>query len=404
MELRSRPAGCLPITGPPDPRRARGRRRRSRRLGGRAGDPGAPAGRVQRPRRRRAASRPRQRALPSRAVAPRRPRCRPAGRLRAVGRGARRERAAGTTRRRGRGRGRGGHPRARGRGTVAVGDVSNSSRTSTCWPRRSLRGGGLPRAAGLGPRARGGDARVAEWLRRGTRRRRCGPNVEVRLAAHAPHSVSPALFAGLVARGRAGRHAPGGVARRGAASWPTATGRGRASWTRAASGHVAFDPPGMSPVRLLRRAGRAAPRPGGRARRAGGRGRPRAAGRAGRARRALPAQQPQPRGRDAPRARSCWPPACGSASAPTAWPACASWTCSRTPSLLRRAVPGARRRGDRAHGDARRGRGAGPRRPGRDRAGPAGRAGLRAGRGRSPGDPQAFLLSGEARLARGRPP
>jgi cytosine/adenosine deaminase-related metal-dependent hydrolase len=73
------------------------------------------------------------------------------------------------------------------------------------------------------------------------------PNVRLRLAAHAPYSVSPALFAGLVAReGPAAMHLAESLAE----SQFLATGEG--DWPgfleRRGLGQVAFDPPGLSPV------------------------------------------------------------------------------------------------------------------------------------------------------------
>ena len=72
-------------------------------------------------------------------------------------------------------------------------------------------------------------------------------NVRLRLAAHAPYSVSPALFAGLVSRGGpAAMH----LAESPAESQFLATGEGdwRGFLERRGLGHVAFDPPGLSPV------------------------------------------------------------------------------------------------------------------------------------------------------------
>jgi len=74
------------------------------------------------------------------------------------------------------------------------------------------------------------------------------PGLEVRLAAHAPHSVSPALFGLLVARGGpAALHlaeSPDETAflAGGGGAWP-------AFLERRGLGHVAFAPPGLSPVR-----------------------------------------------------------------------------------------------------------------------------------------------------------
>lgn len=85
------------------------------------------------------------------------------------------------------------------------------------------------------------------------------PNVRVRLAAHAPHSVSPALFAGLVARG--------GPAALHLAESPDETrflATGVGDWPgfleRRGLGHVAFEPPGLTPVAYADRLG--ALRPG----------------------------------------------------------------------------------------------------------------------------------------------
>ena len=76
------------------------------------------------------------------------------------------------------------------------------------------------------------------------------PGLEVRLAAHAPHSVSPALFALLRERGgpRAIHLAESPDESRflldGSGDWP-------AFLARRGLGHVAFEAPGTSPVRYL---------------------------------------------------------------------------------------------------------------------------------------------------------
>jgi cytosine/adenosine deaminase-related metal-dependent hydrolase len=74
--------------------------------------------------------------------------------------------------------------------------------------------------------------------------------VELRLAAHAPHSVSPALLAALAARGGVGTiHVAESKEEvrflaRGDGPWAEFLGR-------RGLGHVAFRPPGVSPVRYL---------------------------------------------------------------------------------------------------------------------------------------------------------
>jgi cytosine/adenosine deaminase-related metal-dependent hydrolase len=131
-------------------------------------------------------------------------------------------------------------------GTVAVGDVSNglahldllgASRLESVVFLELLAWDPARAAATL----EWADGRLAALA--GT----LAPNVRLRLAAHAPYSVSPALFAGLVARG-----GPGAMhlAESPAESQFLATGDG--DWPgfleRRGLGHVAFDPPGLSPV------------------------------------------------------------------------------------------------------------------------------------------------------------
>lgn len=135
-------------------------------------------------------------------------------------------------------------------GTVAVGDVSNtlahldrlvaSSLTAVVFyellgwdPARAqeILATAEARMAGLG----------ADLPRRG---------VHVRLAAHAPHSVSPALFLGLVERGGpAALH----LAESAAESRFLAAGDGewREFLTGLGLGHVPFAAPGLSPVRYV---------------------------------------------------------------------------------------------------------------------------------------------------------
>ncbi len=85
-------------------------------------------------------------------------------------------------------------------GTVAVGDVSNSLAHLDLLESSSLESVVFYELIGWDA------AHAQEILGRADERlravgRRPAPNVEIRLAAHAPHSVSPALFAGLRERG-----------------------------------------------------------------------------------------------------------------------------------------------------------------------------------------------------------
>jgi cytosine/adenosine deaminase-related metal-dependent hydrolase len=137
-----------------------------------------------------------------------------------------------------------------GGGTVAVGDVSNALAHLDLLAASGLRAAVHLELIGWDPERadaalRAADAGLAalspDWERAG---------VSVRLAAHAPHSVSPALFRRLVERG--------GPAAVHLAEAPTETRflrEGDEEWARFLKerglGHVAFRPPGMSPVRYL---------------------------------------------------------------------------------------------------------------------------------------------------------
>jgi len=144
------------------------------------------------------------------------------------------------------------------RGTVAVGDISNAlghldllstSRLSAVVYLELLAWDPAKAEAVLAfaeERLLAAEA----WLR---------PGLDVRLAAHAPHSVSPALFGLLVERGGpAALHLAESpeeaefLAGRGGA-WP-------AFLERRGLGHVAFAPPGLSPVRYADRLGALHPR------------------------------------------------------------------------------------------------------------------------------------------------
>jgi cytosine/adenosine deaminase-related metal-dependent hydrolase len=144
------------------------------------------------------------------------------------------------------------------RGTAAVGDVSNTlahvgtlaaSRLDAvvfqellAWdPERAA-----PGLAWADERARA----VAAELR---------PGIDVRLAAHAPHSVSPALFALLAERGgpRAIHLAESAEE---SAFLLDGSGEWRSFLARRGLGHVIFEPPGTSPVAYLEELGVLHPR------------------------------------------------------------------------------------------------------------------------------------------------
>ena len=244
------------------------------------------------------------------------------------------------------------------------------SRTSTCWRRSRLRAVVFYELHRLGPGA--APTAILDGRGRACWRSPADPprtRVAVRLAAHAPHSVSPALLAAHRRARRARRHPPRGVA-----------GRERASW-RAGDGDVARLPrPARPRATCAFDAARAEP---GRATstawaccaracwpRTACRWTRRTA-RCWRARGvfvvALPAQQPQPRRRPRARARAARRPACACAWARTAWPACDTLDLLRgrarcCTAQFPDARPGGRSCAWRRAGGA---RGARPRRPGR---------------------------------------
>jgi cytosine/adenosine deaminase-related metal-dependent hydrolase len=144
------------------------------------------------------------------------------------------------------------------RGTVAVGDVSNalghldllSASRLSAVVFLELLAWDPAKAESVLAFAEQRRAEVAASLR---------PGLEVRLAAHAPHSVSPALL-GLLAEG-------GGPAAVHLAESPDETAflaGGGGAWPafleRRGLGHVAFAPPGLSPVRYADRLGLLHPR------------------------------------------------------------------------------------------------------------------------------------------------
>lgn len=133
-------------------------------------------------------------------------------------------------------------------GTVGVGDVSNVLAHLGLLGASGLRAVVFHELLGWDPEL------APEVLRRADRRLEVvgwnpSPNVEVRLAAHAPHSVAPALFRALRQRG--------GVAAIHLAESPAETRflrEGDEAWSaflRERAGDVAFTPPGLSPVRYV---------------------------------------------------------------------------------------------------------------------------------------------------------
>jgi aminodeoxyfutalosine deaminase len=134
-------------------------------------------------------------------------------------------------------------------GTVAVGDVANSLAHLASLSASSLSAVVFLELLAWDP------ARAEATLARAdAQRSEVGPSLrpglEVRLGAHAPHSVSPALLRLLAGRG--------GPAAIHLAESPDETAfleRGGGEWpgflVRRGLGHVAFVPPGVSPVRYV---------------------------------------------------------------------------------------------------------------------------------------------------------
>jgi cytosine/adenosine deaminase-related metal-dependent hydrolase len=135
-------------------------------------------------------------------------------------------------------------------GTVAVGDVSNALEHLDLLADSSLEAVVFYEQIGWDPAKAphilaNADARLAA-----VGGARPAPNVSVRLAAHAPHSVSAALFRGLVARGGpAALH----LAESSDETRFLATGEGEwRAFLEERVGDVAFAPPGLSPVEYAR--------------------------------------------------------------------------------------------------------------------------------------------------------
>jgi aminodeoxyfutalosine deaminase len=135
-------------------------------------------------------------------------------------------------------------------GTAAVGDVSNSLAHLDLLGASALRAVVFFELIGWDPRvaSRVLEAADARLLAVGGRRPFTG--VEVRLAAHAPHSVSPDLFRALAARGE-----PAALHLAESPHESRFLTTGDEAWSAFLAGrglgHVAFRPPGVSPVRYV---------------------------------------------------------------------------------------------------------------------------------------------------------
>ena len=140
-----------------------------------------------------------------------------------------------------------------GHGTVAVADVSNTLDYVPALRASGLRALVLHELLGWDPAGaraivEGAIARVAAHAGQGDQR------VTIRLAAHAPHSVSPQLLALLVERG-----GPAGIHLAESPDEVAFLLEGEGAWggflERRGLGHVAFVPPAMSPVAYADAAG-----------------------------------------------------------------------------------------------------------------------------------------------------
>jgi cytosine/adenosine deaminase-related metal-dependent hydrolase len=133
-----------------------------------------------------------------------------------------------------------------GTGTVAVGDVSNELAHLDLLARSSLTAVVFHELLGWNPARAAAIVEEADARRRGPQ----GDGVEVRLAAHAPHSVSPELFGELVKRG-----GPAAIHLAESAEEARFLLRGDGAWMRFLErrglGDLPFDPPGVSPVRYV---------------------------------------------------------------------------------------------------------------------------------------------------------
>jgi cytosine/adenosine deaminase-related metal-dependent hydrolase len=137
------------------------------------------------------------------------------------------------------------------RGTVAVADVSNAGAHADVLAGSRLDGVILLELLAWDP-ARAVSTLAWAEARRAEIAARLRPGLSVRVAAHAPHSCSPALLRRLAERG-----GPAAIHLAESAEETRFLRDGRGPWPafleRRGSGLVAFRPPGVSPVRHLER-------------------------------------------------------------------------------------------------------------------------------------------------------
>lgn len=135
-------------------------------------------------------------------------------------------------------------------GTVAIADISNTLRSIRPLTRSSLRAVVFQELIGWDPATSVKVLAAAEHRLEETGGPLPAPNVEVRLAAHAPHSVSPALMRAMVDRG-----GPFAIhlaeSREETAFLATGTGDWYDFLGRRGLGHVAFAGAGRSAVAYL---------------------------------------------------------------------------------------------------------------------------------------------------------
>jgi cytosine/adenosine deaminase-related metal-dependent hydrolase len=133
-----------------------------------------------------------------------------------------------------------------GTGTVAVADVSNDLAHLDLLAGSHLSAVVFHELLGWNPAHAAAIVEEADARRRGPE----AAGLDVRLAAHAPHSVSPVLFGELVKRG-----GPAAIHLAESADETRFLLRGDGAWLRFLErrglGDLAFDPPGVSPVRYL---------------------------------------------------------------------------------------------------------------------------------------------------------